>query len=69
MTDEDKLEGMWHQNDAVKIMTSEDGGQTCVNRLIIADKPAAWAGLVLMRVICWLSVRNELVRAQLVALG
>lgn len=46
MTDEVKLEGMWHRNAFVKIITSDDGGATWGNNLIIADMPAAWAGLV-----------------------
>ena len=46
MTDEEKLEGMWHRNAYVKIITSDDGGATWGNKLIIAEKPAAWAGLL-----------------------
>lgn len=46
MTDEEKLEGMWHRNAYIKIITSDDGGLTWGNKLIIADMPAAWAGLL-----------------------
>lgn len=46
MTDEEKLEGMWHRNAYVKIITSDDGGATWGNKLIIAEMPAAWAGLL-----------------------
>jgi hypothetical protein len=45
MTDE-KLERMWHRNAYVKIISSADGGVTWGNKLTIADKPAAWAGLL-----------------------
>jgi len=46
MTDEDKLEGMWHRNAGVKIITSADKGKTWGNKLLVAEKPAAWAGLL-----------------------
>ena len=46
MTDEDKLEGMWHRNGCVKIITSTDKGKTWGNRLLIAERPAAWAALL-----------------------
>lgn len=45
MTDE-KLEGMWYRNAYVKIISSADGGVTWGNKLTIADKPVAWAGLL-----------------------
>lgn len=46
MTDEEKLEGQWHRNAYIKIITSDDGGLTWGNKLIVAEKPAAWAGLL-----------------------
>jgi hypothetical protein len=46
MTDEEKLEGMWHRNAYVKIITSSDKGVTWGNRLLVAEQPAAWAGLL-----------------------
>lgn len=46
MTDEEKLDGMWHRNAYIKIITSDDGGLTWGNKLIITEKPAAWAGLL-----------------------
>ncbi|TVY90360.1 Checkpoint serine/threonine-protein kinase [Lachnellula willkommii] len=46
MTDETKLEGMWTRNAYVKIITSDDGGLTWGNKLIIAEMPAAWSGLL-----------------------
>lgn len=46
MTDEEKLEGMWHRNACVKIITSADTGLTWDNKLLVAEKPAAWAGLL-----------------------
>lgn len=45
MTDETKLEGQWHKNAYVKILTSGDGGLTWGNKFIVAEAPAAWAGL------------------------
>jgi hypothetical protein len=47
MTDE-KLEGIWHRNAYVKIITSSDGGLTWGNKLTIVEKPAAWAGLLVL---------------------
>jgi len=46
MTDEVKMEGRWHRNAFVKIITSADMGKTWGNQLIIAEMPAAWAGLL-----------------------
>ncbi|KAE9367630.1 glycoside hydrolase family 93 protein [Stipitochalara longipes BDJ] len=70
MTDEDKLEGMWHRNAYVKIITSADKGATWGNKLLVAEKPAAWAGLLALNetsflVLCDHENRSE---AQQVAL-
>jgi hypothetical protein len=46
MTDEDTLEGVWHKNANVKIITSNDKGLTWEDKLLVADKPAAWAGFL-----------------------
>jgi len=46
MTDEEKLEGMWGRNAYVKIIVSSNGGITWKNKLTIAEKPAAWAGIL-----------------------
>lgn len=46
MTDEEKLDGMWHKNAYIKIIISDDGGLTWGNKTIVAEKPAAWAGLL-----------------------
>ena len=46
MTDEVKLEGMWHKNAYIKIITSHDQGQTWGNNTIVVESPAAWAGLL-----------------------
>jgi hypothetical protein len=46
MTDEEKLEGMWHRNAYIKMIISADKGLTWNNKLLIAEKPAAWAGLL-----------------------
>jgi len=46
MTDEEKLEGMWHRNAYMKIIVSSDRGITWKNKLTIAEKPTAWAGIL-----------------------
>lgn len=46
MTDEERLEGMWHRNAFIKIILSADGGKRWGNKLVVADMPAAWAGLL-----------------------
>jgi photosystem II stability/assembly factor-like uncharacterized protein len=71
MTDEERLEGMWHRNAYVKILTSDDGGATWGNKLIIADMPAAWAGLLVLNdtnflVLCEHNGRVEVVPIALV---
>lgn len=70
MTDEEKLEGMWHRNAYVKIITSADKGITWGNKLLIVEKPAAWPGLLALNetsllVLCDHDDRSE---AQLIAL-
>lgn len=37
---------MWHRNAYVKIIVSADNGLTWDNKLLVAEKPAAWAGLL-----------------------
>jgi hypothetical protein len=64
MTDEEKLEGMWHRNAYLKIITSSDKGVTWGNKLMITAKPAAWAGLLAVNdtdflVICDYEDSNE----------
>lgn len=46
MTDEEILEGTWHRNAFVKVITSDDRGLTWGNKVIVARAPAAWAGLL-----------------------
>jgi hypothetical protein len=48
MTDDVELRGMWHRNACVKIMTSDDGGHTWNYPFIIAEMPAAWAGILVI---------------------
>jgi hypothetical protein len=71
MTDEEKLEGMWHKNAYIKIITSDDGGLTWGNKTIIAEKPAAWAGLLALTANDFLVLceHEDRVEAQLVALS
>jgi len=71
MTDEDNLEGIWPLNAYVKIITSSDAGVTWDNKLLIAEKPASWAGVLALNetdflVFCNHDDRNE---AQHVALA
>jgi hypothetical protein len=73
MTDEEKLEGMWHRNAYVKIIISADKGLTWDNKLLIAEKPAAWAGLLALNetdflVLCDHEDRTEAQRVSLVQL-
>jgi len=71
MTDEEKLEGMWHRNAYVKIITSDDGGLTWGNKLIVAEMPAAWAGMLALNATNFLvlCVHEDRVQAQQLALG
>jgi len=71
MTDEEKLEGMWHRNAYVKIITSDDGGLSWGNKLIIAEKPAAWAGLLSLNTTNFLVLceHDDRIEAQQLALG
>jgi hypothetical protein len=64
MTDEDKLEGRWHRNAAVKIVVSEDGGLTWGSKMTIAEKPAAWAGLLALNDISFLVLCEHENRAE-----
>jgi len=71
MTDEEKLDGMWHRNAYIKIITSDDGGLTWGNKLIITEKPAAWAGLLALDATKFLVLceHKERAVAQRVTLG
>ncbi len=71
MTDEEKLEGMWHRNACFKIIISADEGVTWDNKLLVAEKPEAWAGLLTLNetdflVLCDHEDRTEAQRVSLV---
>jgi hypothetical protein len=71
VTDKDKMDGMWHRNAYVKIITSADQGMTWGNKLLIAEKPAAWSGLLALNetnflVLCDYQDRSEAQRVALV---
>jgi hypothetical protein len=71
MTDEVKMEGRWHRNAFVKIITSVDMGKNWGNQLIIAEMPAAWAGLLTLNDTSLLVVcdHDDRVQAQRVTLA
>lgn len=71
MTDETKLEGMWHRNAYVKIITSHDQGMTWGDKTIVADAPAAWAGMLTLNSTDFLLLceHHDRVKAQRVTLS
>ncbi|KAJ3088902.1 hypothetical protein HK100_007919 [Physocladia obscura] len=71
MTDEDRFEGVWHANAVVKIITSDDYGKTWSKSLLIAEKSAAWAGLLALDTHSFLVLftQNDRVKSQRVFLS